>query len=126
MHYRILGEHWYIYSCLQTQHRENWFQIVRWNTQQQLTFPALLPFAPTIDLLTWNIYGTFHVHRNSIFYYFFSSYFYFLFLSCLKWNDRFIPMKCNLYIIKQDIGMFPIAGQTAGPNGLKFLVDTHG
>ena len=22
--------------------------------------------------------------------------------------------------------MFPIAGQTAGPNGLKFFVDTHG
>ena len=87
MHHRILGEHWCIYSCLQTQHRENWFQIVRWNTQQQLTFPALLPFAPTIDLLILNIYGTFHVHRNSIFYYFFHHIFIFFFCHALtlKW-----------------------------------------
>ena len=31
-----------------------------------------------------------------------------------------------IYIIKQDIRMFPIAGQTAGPIGLKKFVDTHG
>ena len=38
---------------------------------------------------------------------------------------------CNesiIYIVKQDIRiyMLPIAGQTAGPIGLKFFVDTHG
>ena len=34
----------------------------------------------------------------------------------------------NLYKKKQDIRvyMFSIAGQTAGPIGLKFFVDTHG
>ena len=36
----------------------------------------------------------------------------------------------DIYIIKQDIRiyiyMFPIAGQTAGPIGLKFFVETHG
>ena len=33
----------------------------------------------------------------------------------------------QIYIIKQDIHiyMLPIAGQTAGPNGLNFFVDTH-
>ena len=33
-----------------------------------------------------------------------------------------------IYIIKQDIliYMLPIGGQTAGPIGLKFFVDTHG
>ena len=35
-----------------------------------------------------------------------------------------------IYIIKQDIHvyiyMFPIAGQTAGANGLKFFVNTQG
>ena len=36
-----------------------------------------------------------------------------------------------IYIIKQDIRMYiiymlPIAGQTAGPIGLKIFVDTHG
>ena len=30
-----------------------------------------------------------------------------------------------IYIITQDIRMFPIAGQTAGPNGIKFVVDSH-
>ena len=38
---------------------------------------------------------------------------------------------CNefiIYIVKQDIRiyMLPIAGQTAGPIGLNFFVDTHG
>ena len=38
---------------------------------------------------------------------------------------------CNesiIYIVKQDIRiyMLPIAGQTAGPIGLKFFVDTQG
>ena len=38
----------------------------------------------------------------------------------------------DIYIIKQDIliyvyiYMLPIAGQTAGPNGLKLFADTHG
>ena len=40
----------------------------------------------------------------------------------------------NIYIIKQDIHInilpiayiLPIAGQTAGQNGLKLFVDTHG
>ena len=34
----------------------------------------------------------------------------------------------DIYIIKQDIHLYmlPIAGQTAGPNGLNFCVDTHG
>jgi len=32
-----------------------------------------------------------------------------------------------IYVVKQDIiYMFPIAGQTAGANGLTFFVDTHG
>ncbi len=35
-----------------------------------------------------------------------------------------------IYKIKQDIRIYkyvaPIAGQTAGPNGLNFFVDTHG
>ena len=35
-----------------------------------------------------------------------------------------------IYIIKEDIRiciyMLPIAGHTAGPIGLKFVVDTHG
>ena len=33
-----------------------------------------------------------------------------------------------IYIIKQDsrIYLLPLAGQTAGPNGLNFFGDTHG
>ena len=45
-------------------------------------------------------------------------------------NQLTIPEKYThvyiiFYIIKQ-IYMFPIAGQTAGPIGMKFFVDTHG
>ena len=45
----------------------------------------------------------------------------------MDWNNSF---QQRIYIIKQDIRinvyMLAIAGQTAGPIGLKFVVDTHG
>ena len=43
----------------------------------------------------------------------------------LKIDETFYKQAEYIYIIKQDIHMLPIAGQTAGPNGLKFCVDTQ-
>ena len=43
-------------------------------------------------------------------------------------SEKLYDVDLSIYIIKQDIHiyMLPIADQTAGPNGLKFFVDTHG
>ena len=38
-------------------------------------------------------------------------------------KSRFLT---TIQIITQDVYIFPIAGQTAGPNGLTFFVETYG
>ena len=83
--FRILNEHWCIYSCLQITPRENWFQYVRRVYASAINFPCITTLVPC-RFLSFNYSNVIKWHPRIVFVFSWRRLNIFLFNHCMDFS----------------------------------------